>query len=204
MKTRDKILRSGWELFSEKGFEAVSVRDVTNHAKVNLASVSYHFGSKAGLIQEIVAAAVVPLNRQRVLLLKQAGDEAGGVEKVLLPKMIEAFVRPVIDPEEYGGSSDMVARLIARYLIDEDYAVPESVLNSFTDVYKIFGIAIRAQCPNMSAREAHKKLIFSTGSIFMYQTFSWLATKTTGEEYKNDKKDYLETAIKFCVAGFDC
>ena len=128
MKTREKILKSAWRLFSKEGFEAVSVRDITQDAEVNLASVSYHFGSKSGLIQEIVIEALVPMNKQRVRLLKKAGDAVGGVENVQMRALIEAFVRPVVCPEEYGGSSDMMARLVARYLIDRDYDVPLKVI----------------------------------------------------------------------------
>ncbi len=54
MDTREQILEAAWNLFADRGFEDVSVRDVTNAAGVNLASVSYHFGGKEGLIQETV------------------------------------------------------------------------------------------------------------------------------------------------------
>ncbi len=202
MKTRDKILQSAWKLFAEEGFEAVSVRDVTNHADVNLASVSYHFGSKSGLIQEIIAMALVPLNRQRVVLLKQAGDEAGGVENVSLHGIIECFVKPIVEPEAYGGSASMIARLIARYLIDIEYDVPDSVMEAFSDVYKIFGTAIHAQCPDIEPKEALEKMIYSTGAIFMYQAFSGQATKATSARYNLNSDDYLDSAVKFCVAGF--
>ena len=202
MKTREKILKSAWKLFAKDGFEAVSVRDITQSAKVNLASVSYHFGSKSGLIQEIVIDALVPMNKQRVKLLKKAGDDLGGVENVQLSALIEAFVRPVVFPEEYGGCSDMMARLMARYLIDRDYDVPIKVMDSFGDVYQIFSIAIRAQCPGTDPQKALEKLIFSTGAVFMFQSFSGLASKATGNESALNVDDYLKDAIAFCEAGF--
>jgi AcrR family transcriptional regulator len=43
------------QLFSEKGFDAVSVREIAASAEANIALISYHFGSKEGLLQEIVA-----------------------------------------------------------------------------------------------------------------------------------------------------
>ena len=202
MKTREKILKSAWKLFAQDGFEAVSVRDVTQDAGVNLASVSYHFGSKSGLIQEIVIEALVPMNKQRVRLLKKAGDLAGGVENVQLRALIEAFVRPVVCPEEYGGCSDMMARLMARYLIDRDYEVPIKVMDSFGDVYQIFGIAIRAQCPGLDPKKALEKLIFSTGAVFMFQSFSGLAAKAAGDDSVLNVDDYLRDAVIFCEAGF--
>lgn len=202
MKTREKILKAAWILFSKDGFEAVSVRDITQHADVNLAAVSYHFGSKAGLIQEIVIEALVPMNRQRVRLLKEAGDKAGGVENVQMRSLIESFVRPVVCPEEYGGCSDMMARLMARYLIDREYNVPIKVMDSFGDVYQIFGIAIRAQCPGIEPKKALEKLIFSTGAVFMFQSFSGLAAKAVGNDSALNVDDYLEDAVVFCEAGF--
>ncbi len=202
MKTREKILKSAWKLFAEKGFEDVSIRDVTQDADVNIASVSYHFGSKSGLIQEIVVEALVPMNKQRVILLKQAGDSVGGVEHVQIRDLIESFVRPVVCPEEYGGCSDMMARLMARYLIDRDYDVPMKVMDSFGDVYKIFSIAIRAQCPNVEPKKALEKLIFSTGAVFMFQSFSGLVAKATGNESALNIDDYLKDAVAFCEAGF--
>jgi AcrR family transcriptional regulator len=202
MKTRDKILNSAWKLFAKNGFETVSIRDITQDANVNLASVNYHFGSKDGLIQEIVIKALVPMNKQRVRLLKKAGDELGGVEHVQMRALIEAFVRPVVCPEEYGGCTDMMARLMARYLIDRNYDVPMKVMDSFGDVYQIFGIAIRAQCPGLDPKKALEKLIFSTGAVFMFQSFSGLAAKAMGNELALNVDDYLNDAVIFCEAGF--
>ena len=202
MKTREKILKSAWKLFAKDGFEKVSVRDITQHADVNLASVNYHFGNKDGLIQEIVIMALVPMNKQRVRLLKQAGDEVGGVENVQMRALIESFVRPVVFPEEYGGCTDMMARLMARYLIDRNYDVPLKVLDSFGDVYQIFGIAIRAQCPGLDPKKALEKLIFSTGAVFMFQSFSGLASKAVGNDLALNVDDYLNDAVVFCEAGF--
>jgi AcrR family transcriptional regulator len=202
MKTREKILKSAWKLFAKDGFETVSVRDITQHAEVNLASVNYHFGSKDELIQEIVIEALVPMNKQRVRLLKQAGDELGGVENVKILRLIESFVRPVVFPEEYGGCTDMMARLMARYLIDRDYSVPVKVMDSFGDVYQIFGIAIRAQCPGLDTQKSLEKLIFSTGAVFMFQSFSGLAAKAAGNDLAVNVEDYFKDAVAFCEAGF--
>lgn len=201
MKTREKILQSAWNLFARDGFEDVSVRDITNDAKVNLASVSYHFGGKSGLIQEVVLKVLVPINKQRVKLLKLAGDRAGGVENVTLHDVIEAFVRPVVLPEEHDGSYGMVSRLVARYLIDQEYDVPDKVFDSFGDVYQIFGLAIRAQLPDMDPKKALENLVFSTGAVFMYQSFSSFAARAVSKK-SLEIEDYFQDAVAFCVAGF--
>ena len=48
---RDQILEAAEELFAQKGFEGTSVRDLAKKAKVNVAMISYYFGSKEKLFE---------------------------------------------------------------------------------------------------------------------------------------------------------
>lgn len=45
------ILKVAEEVISEKGFEAASIREISKRAHINLAMVSYYFGSKEKLIE---------------------------------------------------------------------------------------------------------------------------------------------------------
>lgn len=51
---RIHILDVAEELFAEKGFEGTSVRDIAGQANVNLAMISYYFGSKEKLMTALV------------------------------------------------------------------------------------------------------------------------------------------------------
>ncbi len=46
IRTRVKLLKAAESLFGERGFHAVSMRDITSAAGVDLALANYHFGSK--------------------------------------------------------------------------------------------------------------------------------------------------------------
>lgn len=54
MDKREKILQAAEKLFVENGFEGTSVRDLAKEASVNLAMISYYFGSKEKLLGAIV------------------------------------------------------------------------------------------------------------------------------------------------------
>ena len=43
---RDYILDVAERLFAEQGFEAISIREISKAADINIAMVSYYFGSK--------------------------------------------------------------------------------------------------------------------------------------------------------------
>ena len=51
---REQLIRIGRALFAAKGFEAVSVEEIANHAKVSKPIVYEHFGGKEGLYAVIV------------------------------------------------------------------------------------------------------------------------------------------------------
>lgn len=53
-RTKEKIVRAATRLFAEKGLGGVTVREICRAARVNVALVSYHFGSKEGLYRVCV------------------------------------------------------------------------------------------------------------------------------------------------------
>ncbi|HRU59901.1 MAG: TetR family transcriptional regulator [Bacteroidota bacterium] len=62
---REQILDVSERLFSEKGFEGTSVRLIASEAGVNVAMISYYFGSKEKLFESLVERKVL-LMRERL------------------------------------------------------------------------------------------------------------------------------------------
>jgi AcrR family transcriptional regulator len=50
---QQQIIQIAEKLFAEKGFEGTSVRDIAEEASVNVAMISYYFGSKEQLLEAI-------------------------------------------------------------------------------------------------------------------------------------------------------
>lgn len=55
MEVKECILNSAIELFSKKGFEGVSIREIADLAKVHFASIRYHFGDKEELYKACIS-----------------------------------------------------------------------------------------------------------------------------------------------------
>ncbi len=73
--TKLRILDAAEDLFIEYGYEAMSLRQITSRAEVNLAAVNYHFGSKETLLQAMLARRLDRLNDERLALLTRAEAE---------------------------------------------------------------------------------------------------------------------------------
>ncbi|HEX2216795.1 MAG TPA: TetR/AcrR family transcriptional regulator [Xanthobacteraceae bacterium] len=113
--TRARILQTAEALFAEHGFDAVSMRDITTTARVNLASVNYHFGSKIALLSEVVGSRANELVEARLKLLAELPRDRQ--RRPRLEAVIAAFLRPSLEmSRQPGGANHM--RLRARLAVE--------------------------------------------------------------------------------------
>lgn len=105
--TREKIIIAAERLFAQKGL-AVSLREIAAASgQRNPAAVSYHFGSKDGLVQAIVDYRRRPINERRLALLEEFGRR-GRTEDMRC--LIEASVYPLLELIKPGSA---YARFVA-------------------------------------------------------------------------------------------
>lgn len=53
-ETKQKILNVSLELFSQKGYSAVSIRDICGYVQIKESSVYYHFRNKQAILDELL------------------------------------------------------------------------------------------------------------------------------------------------------
>ena len=75
---RSHIMATALSLFSELGFDAVSVRDLCSAAGVNLAMISYYFGSKEALLKTLVQEHISPL--EEVIEAESGGEQGAALD----------------------------------------------------------------------------------------------------------------------------
>lgn len=115
---RQRIMDAAERLFSEEGFAATSLRQITAEAGVNLAAVNYHFGSKENLHLELIARAVAPLNARRLALL-DAAEAAAAPRPASIEAILDAFGRPCFDLARQPESASTL-RLLAKSLHENE------------------------------------------------------------------------------------
>lgn len=83
-----QILETAEQLFSTTGFNGTSVRDIAQKANVNLAMISYYFGSKENLLEAIFDYRSADIQVQLAAL--QSNTTMEPLQKI--EKMIDAYV----------------------------------------------------------------------------------------------------------------
>ncbi|MEU2505621.1 TetR family transcriptional regulator [Streptomyces sp. NPDC007863] len=80
-ETRDKLIRAAEELFAAQGVDGAQLRDITRVAgQANPSAVQYHFGSRAGLLDAVMAGR---LARTEQVLVSLAYDTEAGVRELV-------------------------------------------------------------------------------------------------------------------------
>jgi AcrR family transcriptional regulator len=97
--TKTRLLDAAERLFSDRGFEAVSHRDIAVAAAVNLAAVNYHFGSKDRFIRAVIKRRVDSINARRLAALARAEREEENAP-VPAEKILEAFLGPAVEDSD--------------------------------------------------------------------------------------------------------
>jgi AcrR family transcriptional regulator len=82
-----QILEVAETLFAEKGFDGTSIRDISKEAKINVAMVSYYFGSKEKLLESLVLYKTSGLKE---LLSDLIDEKLEPVDKIY--KLIDLYV----------------------------------------------------------------------------------------------------------------
>ena len=81
------IIDKSEKLFAEKGFDGTSIRDIAKAADINIAMISYYFGSKEKLLEAIVLYRISAL---KLLLNTLTTEEINPLEKI--NRLIEFYI----------------------------------------------------------------------------------------------------------------
>lgn len=92
--TKKQLMEAAAELFAERGFDGVSVRDITGRANVNLGALTYHFGTKERLFAEVISQKAEPLVQMGRSIV---GSRKTPPEK--LEEMLDAYAMYILHDE---------------------------------------------------------------------------------------------------------
>lgn len=163
--TKQRILDAAERLFMERGFSATSLREITAIAKVNLAAVNYHFGSKEALIEAVLTRRLQPLNELRVTELAEvvaaAGKKGPSIEAILTVFIGAAFK---LDDDPTAGGS-VFLRLLGRAFTEPSELVRNILQRQYSAVSENYKRAFMLALPNLPEEELIWRMQFLFGAI---------------------------------------
>ncbi|MGT2471238.1 TetR/AcrR family transcriptional regulator [Paraburkholderia terrae] len=162
--TKSRILDAAETLFIECGYEAMSLRQITSKAEVNLAAVNYHFGSKEALMHAMLSRRLDLLNQERLKLLDRFDTMLGArltCEHVLGAMFIPAL--RVSRDTRIGGKAFL--RLLGRAYTDPSPFIRDFLNAHYASVAVRFFEAFQRALPHLPREELGWRLHFAIGAL---------------------------------------
>lgn len=106
---RSRLINAALRLFAEKGYEAASTREICEAAGVNISSIRYYFGDKAGLYR---AAFTEPMGET------SCGSDIGIYAHLPLAEALVRFFGEFLEPLKKGEELGLVMKLHYREMIE--------------------------------------------------------------------------------------
>ena len=202
-KTKQKILGAAGKVFARGGYRAMTLRQVTHEAKVNLAAVNYHFGSKLNLMRALLRDRFEPINQQRHLLLDQQ-IEAHAPDPVPLSVIYDTLFRPLFTDISSASDDDAnLVQIIGRALTEPAEFMRGLHKEFFADLSKRFMNEIQRSCPELSTEQIQYRFFLSVSTmigIVIEQVR--LETISDGKLDGKNLDIILNELTTFVVAGF--
>jgi AcrR family transcriptional regulator len=162
--TRERILAAAEELFAETGVATTSLRTITSLARVNLAAVNYHFGSKEALIEAVYERRLGPLNKARSDNLDRL-ETAGRALNV--EEIVEAFVAPIVELGRQGTEKEglVFMRLLAQTYSEASQYFHKLFAREYESVLARYRAALERALPGLPADELDWRIQFMIGAV---------------------------------------
>jgi len=199
--TRERLLAAAEHLFADNGYNAVSMRDIAKHARVNLAAASYHFGSKDKLFTESLMRQMRPLNERRLAALTELERRA---RPPTLAEVPDTFARTMIEQalnDQPAGRR--LHRSLSRIFAESDEIAHAVFRKEMLPAAMRFLSSIRRACPDLTVPLAGMGLALYAGCLI--HTLRWAVNPPfpeLQEGIKPDVETLMTSLVAFGTAGF--
>ncbi|OEU76599.1 MAG: hypothetical protein BA869_12035 [Desulfuromonadales bacterium C00003107] len=203
--TKQRLLDVAEKLFADSGYHCTSLRKITAEAGVNLASVSYHFGSKEALVEAIFERRLRPLNEERLGRLEAVrADASAAGRKPTAEEALRAFIEPTLRFRDSAPDARYFLHLIGRALTEPDDAVRSIFFRMIGPLFALLFEVLCETLPNLSRNQVFWRLNFAIGAISRC-TFlpEKLPVVPPGVELEPSPDLQIDMLVGFLVAGME-
>ncbi len=166
--TKSTLLDCAEQLFLVKGFEAVSVREITDAAGANVAAVNYHFTSKTQLYRACLKRRLAKIACRRVALIERFSNQE---RPSTLQDIISAFVRQSFEEMLLNPDGGRLLQIIYREMSPAGVASDLVTNELIAPIHKALLSAIRKVRPQLPEKHISRCVSSLSGQILHFIRF---------------------------------
>jgi AcrR family transcriptional regulator len=200
--TRDRLLNEAEDLFAQRGYHAVSVREITKAAASNLAAVNYHFGNKQNLYLEVFRSRWLPrASRIQQSFRQSLQKDASPTPKMVVQSLARAFLEGPMSTDERTRHLKLISGELAQPTEAFDLVVEQVFRPLFGNLLE----DLRKAMPDSIDEKQMVLNVFSILSMVLYFNFARpLITRFVGGRQGDDLEARLvDHIVQFSLNGVD-
>lgn len=188
--TRERLLDAAERLFFKKGYEGVSVRDLTDMAGTNVASINYHFRGKDNLYREVFQHKLSRMAERKLAELNQVAHEKEPPDlRKVLRVYVSGFLGEILSSRDMDNFLNVVSREMSETGIATDILMKEVA----TPVHRILKEAIRKARPDLPEEKVSLCIVSLTGQLFHFVRAREIIKRMVGRGYS---KEFLNEVVE--------
>jgi AcrR family transcriptional regulator len=199
-QTRERLLEKAETLFAQRGYHAVSVREITAAAKCNMASVNYHFNNKKNLYLEVFRSRWVPREQLMYAAFEKSVDCLDDpTPELVIQALSRAYLEGPLSEEEFRRHRQLIVRELNNPTEAFELAADLTLRPLFKKLYGLLNIF----APEDADEDNLSFDILSIFGIILYFNYSRpMVTRITGKTYDADfKARLIDQMVRFSLYG---
>jgi AcrR family transcriptional regulator len=201
--TKTRILDVAEQLFAENGFKRTSINLLARMAGVNQAAVNYYFGSKDGLVEQVIvrrAALIDQLRMEKLVQIKEAAEQSG--QKPEISDVLRAFIEPAFRVMKDGENTGCFLLIAGRAFSEPDDAIRKIFIHNLKPSFTILTELMAQILPELPGSVLLWRLHFVIGA--MAHSMRVCGTSEASSDFyppADNAEAVMELMIPFLVHG---
>ena len=196
---RENILDAAEVDFSQRGYAGTSLKEVAASCGVTQALITYYFGTKQQLFEQVFLRRAMLISEERVTLLHELSDG----KDASVRDIVRAFLLPLVALRKTDGGRAFI-RLQARLHTEPpeiSYSLRSTAYGDSTDAYVE---ALRAALPGLPAKDLYWRVTMMIGAyLYAFSDTHRLDVLAKGACDPWDANETLEQLTNFIVGGLE-
>ncbi len=203
--TKKRILDTAEHLFASRGFHKTSLREITRHAGVNIASVNYHFGSREALIREVVLRRLRPINEERLRLLHSLMSRYSSDGNSLpVDQILRAFLEPSATFLKTEPAANDFVRIMGQGMVDPDDSIRKLFFEQVKPVFTLMMQLLEQALPGVPVSVIHVRLHCFIGAFAHWMRLMGSTSEMSDPHIPEDSpEEVMNIIVSFCQAGME-
>lgn len=195
ISTKDLILDVAERHFAVYGFAGATLRSIIKDARVNVAAVAYHYGTKEDLFDAVVKRFAVPVVAEQLQQLDSLSSPD-------LVSVLEAFYLPPLKLVKSKGKNGQALAMFLGRMQTESEPVFATVDKHFSECRSRFVTAFGNCLPRASQADLQWNFEFMLSLIVCFLTRGDEIRKRYAAPADWTPEEASRRMIRFCQSGF--